>query len=150
MNVSLAPKPTKISILISHLPVNIPKSSILNSIFSLTDPGLSGIFFRVPTIAGSIFNAAITGLVYEIVPAETATAFIEVHSIHEEIAFMIATAAGIKLGVKTIGSPENVSEALMETLEVVMATSLLVGVAAFLEAFFNLVLRTQYLKSVGY
>jgi len=39
MNVSLAPKPTKISISISRLPVNIPKSLILNSMLPFTDSG---------------------------------------------------------------------------------------------------------------
>ena len=97
--------------------------------------GLSGIFLGVPTIAGGIVNAAIIGMFYGIVPAETATAFIAVHGIPECMALVIATAAGIKLGVKIIGSPENGDEALLETLEVVLATSLLLGIAAFLEAF---------------
>nr|QNO47971.1 hypothetical protein KNONPEEI_00009 [Methanosarcinales archaeon ANME-2c ERB4]QNO48154.1 hypothetical protein GOJLPIDM_00010 [Methanosarcinales archaeon ANME-2c ERB4] len=97
--------------------------------------GLSGIFLGVPTIAGSIVNGTIIGLVYGILPAETATMFIAVHGIPECIAFAIATAAGIKLGVKIMKSPENGAEALMETLEVVLATALLIGIAAFLEAF---------------
>ncbi len=97
--------------------------------------GLSGIFLGVPTIVGGIVNAAITGLVYGIVPAETATVLIGVHGLPEDMALVIATAAGIKLGVKVITSPESGAEALMETLEVVLATSLLIAIAAFLEAF---------------
>jgi len=106
-----------------------------NNINVAMNLGLSGIFFGVPTIAGSIVNAAIIGLVYGIVPAETATMFIAVHGIPECMALVIATATGIKLGVKIMGSPENGAEAFMETLEVVLATSLLLGIAAFLEAF---------------
>jgi uncharacterized membrane protein SpoIIM required for sporulation len=106
-----------------------------NNISVTMNLGLSGIFLGVPTIAGGIVNAAITGLVYGIFPAETATVFIGVHGIPEDMALIIATAAGIKLGVKIIGSPENGTAALMETLEVVLATSLLLGIAAFLEAF---------------
>ena len=97
--------------------------------------GLSGIFLGVPTIAGGIVNGAIIGMFYGIVPAKTATMFIALHGIPEYLALVIATAAGIKLGVKIMGSPENGAEALMETLEVVLATSLLLGIAAFLEAF---------------
>ena len=106
-----------------------------NNIGVAMNLGLSGIFLGVPTIAGGIVNAAIIGMFYGIVPAETATAFIAVHGIPECMALVIATAAGIKLGVKIMGSPENGAEALMETLEVVLATSLLLGIAAFLEAF---------------
>jgi len=106
-----------------------------NNISVAMDLGLSGIFFGVPTIAGSIVNAAIIGMIYGITSAETATAFIGVHGIPEFMALVIATAAGIKLGVKIIGSPEKGAEALTETLEVVLATSLLLGIAAFLEAF---------------
>lgn len=97
--------------------------------------GLSGIFLGVPTIAGGIVNGTIIGLVYGILPAETATMFIAVHGILEYLAFAIATAAGIKLGVKIMKGPENGAEAFMETIEVVLATSLLIGIAAFLEAF---------------
>ena len=106
-----------------------------NNIGVAMNLGLSGIFLGVPTIAGGIVNAAIIGMFYGIVPAETATAFIAVHGIPECMALVIATAAGIKLGVKIMGSPENGAEALLETLEVVLATSLLLGIAAFLEAF---------------
>ena len=97
--------------------------------------GVSGIFAGVPTIAGSIFNGAIIGMVYGIIPAETATMFIALHGIPECMALVIATAAGIKLGVKIMKSPENGAKAFMETIEVVLATSLLLGIAAFLEAF---------------
>jgi uncharacterized membrane protein SpoIIM required for sporulation len=97
--------------------------------------GLSGIFLGVPTIAGAIVNGTIIGMFYGVVPAETATMFIALHGILEYIAFAIATAAGIKLGVKIMKGPENGAEALMETLEVVLATSLLIAIAAFLEAF---------------
>ena len=97
--------------------------------------GLSGIFIGLPTIAGGIINGTIIGLFYGIVPAETATMFIALHGIPEYLALVIATAAGIKLGVKIMKSPENGAEALMETVEVVLATSLLFGIAAFLEAF---------------
>ena len=45
MNVSLAPKPTKISISISRLPVNIPKSLILNSMLPFTDSGVNCLMF---------------------------------------------------------------------------------------------------------
>jgi len=106
-----------------------------NNISVAMDLGLSGIFFGVPTIAGGIVNGAIIGMFYGIVPAETATMFIVVHGIPEFVALVIATAAGIKLGVKIMGSLENGADALMETLEVVLATSLLLGIAAFLEAF---------------
>ncbi len=116
--------------------------SLINSIYYFSNNinvamalGLSGIFLGVPPIAGGIVNGTIIGLVYGILPAETATMFIAVHGIPEYIAFAIATAAGIKLGVKIMGSPENGAEAFMETLEVVLATSLLIGIAAFLEAF---------------
>ncbi len=97
--------------------------------------GLSGIFLGVPPIAGGIVNGAIFGLFYGVFPAETATMFIGVHGIPEYLALVIATAAGIKLGVKIMESLENGAEALMETLEVVLATSLLLSIAAFLEAF---------------
>jgi len=106
-----------------------------NNISVAMNLGLSGIFLGVPTIAGSIVNASIIGMFYGIVPAETATVLIGVHGIPEFMALIIATAAGIKLGVKIIGSLENGAEALMEALEVVLATSLLLGIAAFLEAF---------------
>ena len=106
-----------------------------NNIGVAMNLGLSGIFLGVPTIAGSIVNAALVGMFYGIIPAETASMFIVVHGIPELMALVIATAAGIKLGVKIMGSPENGAEALMETLEVVLATSLLLGIAAFLEAF---------------
>jgi uncharacterized membrane protein SpoIIM required for sporulation len=106
-----------------------------NNISVMMDLGLSGIFLGVPPIAGGIVNGAIFGLFYGVFPAETATMFIGVHGIPECMALVIATAAGIKLGVKIIGSPENGDEALIETLEVVLATSLLLSIAAFLEAF---------------
>ena len=108
---------------------------VSNNISVAMDLGLSGIFFGMPTIAGSIVNAAIIGMFYGILPAETASMFIVVHGIPEFMALVIATAAGIKLGVNIMGSPENRADALMETLEVVLATLLLIGIAAFLEAF---------------
>ncbi len=106
-----------------------------NNIGVAMNIGLSGIFIGLPTIAGGIINGTIIGLFYGIVPAETATMFIALHGIPEYLALVIATAAGIKLGVKIMKSPENGAEALMETVEVVLATSLLLGIAAFLEAF---------------
>ncbi len=106
-----------------------------NNINVAMNLGLSGIFLGVPTIAGSIVNGTIIGMFYGIFPAEMATMFIALHGIPECTALVIATAAGIKLGVKIMKGPENGAEALMETLEVVLATSLLIAIAAFLEAF---------------
>ena len=106
-----------------------------NNVNVAMDLGLSGIFLGVPVIAGGIVNGSITGLVYGIFPVETATMFIGVHGIPEDLALVIATATGIKLGVKIMRGQESGAEAFMETIEVVLATSLLLGIAAFLEAF---------------
>jgi len=66
---------------------------------------------------------------------EAASAFIALHGVFEITAFLITTAAGIRLGVKFMKGTENENELLDETLMIVLASLLLIGIAAFLEAF---------------
>jgi len=105
-----------------------------NSIVALNQ-GLSGLFFVIPSVLGIAVNGIIVGLFYGVLPAETASAFIAVHGVFEITAFVIATAAGIRLGVKFIKGLENENEIIDETIKVVLAALLLIGIAAFLEAF---------------
>jgi uncharacterized membrane protein SpoIIM required for sporulation len=102
--------------------------------------GLSGMFFVVPSILGVAVNGIIAGLVYGIFPASTATAFIAAHGFIKMGAFIIAGAAGIKMGVGLIKGTTNENELLDETLKVALASLLLIAVAAFIEAFITPVL----------
>lgn len=103
-----------------------------NSIVGINQ-GLSGLFLGIPSIVGIAIIGIITGLFYGIFPAKTATAFLAVHGVFEITAFVITTAAGIRLGVRFLKGSAN--EILEETLKVALAALLLIGIAAFLEAF---------------
>ena len=105
-----------------------------NGIVALNQ-ALSGIFFVIPSLFGVIVNGIIMGLFYGVMPVEAASAFIALHGVFEITAFLITTAAGIRLGVKFIKGTENENELLDETLMIVLASLLLIGIAAFLEAF---------------
>jgi len=107
-----------------------------NSMVALNQ-GLSGLFFVIPSVLGIAVTGIIIGLFYGVLPAETASAFIAVHGVFEITAFVIATAAGIRLGVKFIKGLENENEIIDEALKVVLAALLLIGIAAFLEAFIS-------------
>ncbi len=102
--------------------------------------GLSGMFLIVPSVLGVAVNGIILGLVYGIFPASTATAFIAAHGFIEMGAFIIAGAAGIKMGVEFIKGTTDENELLDETLRVTLASLLLIAVAAFIEAFITPVL----------
>lgn len=110
-----------------------------NSMVALNQ-GLSGLFFVVPAILGAAVNGIIVGLVYGMFPATTATAFVAAHGIIEMGAFIIVAASGMKFGVEFLKGKRDENELLDETLKVVLASLLLIAVAAFIEAFITPVL----------
>lgn len=98
------------------------------------DMGLGGLFLGIAPMTGAICNGFILGLVYGILPAESAV-LLETHGIIEYIALLICTAAGIRLGVRFLMGLGNINESIEETLKIVLASFLLIGIAAFIEAF---------------
>ncbi len=105
-----------------------------NSMVALNQ-GLSGIFFVLPSILGLVVNGIMIGVFYGVLPATVASAFIALHGVFEVAAFVIATAAGIKLGVRFMKGSADQNEILDEILKVLLASFLLIGIAAVLEAF---------------
>lgn len=99
--------------------------------------GLSGLFLGIPSMTGVAFNGLIIGLFYGLFSTKIATAFLVVHGVFECTALVLATAAGIRLGAGFIKDFANINEILEETIKVLLATLLLIGIAAFLEAFIS-------------
>lgn len=93
--------------------------------------GLSGLFLGIPSTIGIAFNGIIIGSFYGLFPAKIATAFLVMHGVFECTALVIATAAGIRSGAGFIKDFANINEILEETIKVVLATLLLIGIAAF-------------------
>ena len=98
------------------------------------DMGLGGLFLGIAPMTGAICNGFILGLVYGVLPVESAV-LLETHGIIEYIALLICTAAGIRLGVRFLLGLGNINESIEETLKVVLASFLVFGIAAFIEAF---------------
>jgi len=96
--------------------------------------GMGGLFLGIAPMTGAICNGFIFGLVYGVLPVESAV-LLETHGIIEYIALLICTAAGIRLGVRFIMGLGNINESIEETIKIVLASFLLIGIAAFIEAF---------------
>lgn len=98
------------------------------------DMGLGGLFLGIGAMAGAIFHGFTFGLVCGALTVESAV-LLEIHGIIEYIALLICTAAGIRLGVRFLMGLGNINETIDETLKVVLASFLLFGIAALIEAF---------------
>lgn len=101
--------------------------------------GLSGIFFGMAPLTGLAFNGVVVGFIYGLVPADVATAFLAVHGVFEFAGFILAGGAGMKLGVRLMNRDsagyDNANHAAEETIRVILASQVLIALAALLEAF---------------
>jgi len=97
--------------------------------------GISGIVIGLPPMLGLAFNGVVVGFVYGVLPADVATVFLVTHGVFEFAGFIIAGGAGIKLGVRLMNRYVDVNQAIEETIRVILASQVLIFIAALLEAF---------------